>query len=211
MRDSKTYPLFDGVTISPIVSSTDATPIVMTVTSHGLATGDRVTITAHLVNTKANGSWFITKVSANTYSLDDSTATGGGAGIDTGAAAKAAPVVFAGDYRHAVIQFSGATSPDFILKTLGSDGKSFAAFDDAPEFAAPASPTNMYEGAEMKSLEAQTTTKAGNTGFEFTGTAGTHRYEINMNRAKWLGFIPFEGGTTSSGTLTAILTLSDNE
>lgn len=68
----------------PIVSSTDTTPIVVTATAHGLNTGDKVRITGHLVNTNANAVWYITKVDADSFSLDDSTATGGGAGGATG-------------------------------------------------------------------------------------------------------------------------------
>jgi len=67
-----------------IVSSTDATPIVMRATGHGLTTGDIVVITAHTVNYNANGAWVVTRVDDNYFSLDGSVATGGGAGGATG-------------------------------------------------------------------------------------------------------------------------------
>lgn len=66
-----------------IASSTLATPIVVTTsTAHGLATGDTITISGHLTNTAANGTWTVTYVSATTFSLQ--TSVGNGAGIATG-------------------------------------------------------------------------------------------------------------------------------
>jgi hypothetical protein len=68
-----------------IASSTDATPIrVTTAANHGLANGDVVTISSHVTNTNANGTWTITRVSRTAFDLIGSTATGGGAGGATG-------------------------------------------------------------------------------------------------------------------------------
>lgn len=67
-----------------IVSSTDATPIEITCTGHGYANDDIVFINGHTVNTNANGLWIITKVDDNKFTLNNSTATGGGAGGATG-------------------------------------------------------------------------------------------------------------------------------
>ena len=52
-----------------IVSSTNANPIVVTATAHGLNTGDQVSINGHQVNTSANGTWTATRLSSNTYSI----------------------------------------------------------------------------------------------------------------------------------------------
>jgi len=68
-----------------IVSSTNASPIQVTVTSHGYATGDVVQITGHTVNSNANGVWIVTNTGANTFTLDGS--TGNGVGSNTGTAA----------------------------------------------------------------------------------------------------------------------------
>lgn len=65
-----------------ITSSTNATPIVITKNGHGLSTGDRVSVISHTTNTAANGNWFITKIDANTFSLD--TSVGNGVGGATG-------------------------------------------------------------------------------------------------------------------------------
>lgn len=71
------------VTGSPvsIVSSTNANPIVVTATAHGLVTGDVATIAGHTTNTNANGTWVVTKLTADTFSI---AATGNGIGGATG-------------------------------------------------------------------------------------------------------------------------------
>lgn len=66
-----------------IVSSTFASPIVVTTPTHNLVTGNRVKIDNHAVNTNANGDWRITKLSATTFSLDDSVGTGVGGATGT--------------------------------------------------------------------------------------------------------------------------------
>ena len=59
-----------------VTAATNAAPIVITSTSHGLTTGQRVTISGVLGNTAANGTFNVTKVNANTFSLDGSTGNG---------------------------------------------------------------------------------------------------------------------------------------
>jgi hypothetical protein len=63
----------DGGTIT---GATDATPIVVTSADHGLVTGASVTITGAVGNTAANGTWTITVVDADTFSLDTSVGNG---------------------------------------------------------------------------------------------------------------------------------------
>lgn len=59
-----------------ITGATNASPIVITSASHGLSTGTRVTITGVGGNTAANGTFVITRVDANTFSLNSSTGNG---------------------------------------------------------------------------------------------------------------------------------------
>ena len=59
-----------------ITGATNDSPIVITSASHGLTTGTRVTIINVGGNTAANGTFVITNVSANTFSLDGSTGNG---------------------------------------------------------------------------------------------------------------------------------------
>lgn len=69
--------------IRSIASSTNATPIAVTTSAaHGYATGDRVSIAGHLVNTAANGVWTITVTSTTAFTLDGS--VGNGVGVATG-------------------------------------------------------------------------------------------------------------------------------
>lgn len=58
-----------------VTAATAATPIVVTVTGHPYHTGDTVTIFGVLGNLAANGRFNITKIDANTFSLDGSVGT----------------------------------------------------------------------------------------------------------------------------------------
>lgn len=73
--------------VQNIESSTNATPIVVTITSHGFANGDYVMITGHATNTNANGYRKIKNVAANTFELTDTSdanIAGNGVGGATG-------------------------------------------------------------------------------------------------------------------------------
>jgi hypothetical protein len=59
-----------------ISDATNATPIVVTVASHGLTEGDQVTITEVLGNTAANGTWSIESVTTDTFALTGSVGNG---------------------------------------------------------------------------------------------------------------------------------------
>lgn len=59
-----------------VTGATNATPIVITSAGHGLETGARVTITGVIGNTAANGTFIITRVDANSFSLDGSVGNG---------------------------------------------------------------------------------------------------------------------------------------
>lgn len=60
----------DDVAVT-ITAATNATPIVITATSHGLSTGQLVSISGVTGNTNANGIRRVTVTDANTYSLQD--------------------------------------------------------------------------------------------------------------------------------------------
>lgn len=59
-----------------ITGATNASPIVITCNSHGLQTGNVVTISGVLGNTAANGTYVVTRTGANTFSLNSSTGNG---------------------------------------------------------------------------------------------------------------------------------------
>ena len=59
-----------------VTGATNASPIVVTSSSHGVTTGVKVHITGQQGNTAANGSWTVTRISDNTFSLDGSIGNG---------------------------------------------------------------------------------------------------------------------------------------
>ncbi len=66
-----------------ITSSTNASPVQITKSAHGLSSGDVVQIKAHTTNTNANGVWIITVDGANTFTLDNSVGNGVGGASGT--------------------------------------------------------------------------------------------------------------------------------
>lgn len=59
-------------------AATNASPIAITKTAHGLATGDIIGVYGDTVNTAANGLWRVTVVDVDHFSLDNSTGNGVG-------------------------------------------------------------------------------------------------------------------------------------
>jgi hypothetical protein len=79
--------------IGNVVSSTNASPIVITTTvAHGLVTGDYVTIVNHTINTNANGVWLVgttpTSTTFQILQIDGTNTTGNGTGATTGQSQK---------------------------------------------------------------------------------------------------------------------------
>ncbi len=58
------------------IGATNASPIVITSTAHGLTTGTLVTLSGVGGNTNANGTFAVTRINANTFSLDGTTGNG---------------------------------------------------------------------------------------------------------------------------------------
>jgi hypothetical protein len=84
-----TYRIYSGSSSTPIVTgsfalkdsgtvtgATNATPIVITSSGHGLQTGMRVTVASVGGNTAANGTFTVTRIDADTFSLDTSVGNG---------------------------------------------------------------------------------------------------------------------------------------
>lgn len=59
-----------------VTAATNASPIQITSSGHGLTTGARVTITGVTGNAAANGTFTVTKVNDNAFTLDGSTGDG---------------------------------------------------------------------------------------------------------------------------------------
>ena len=65
-----------SITTGTITAASNASPISITSSSHGLSTGNTVKIFGVRGNTAANGTYVVTNVNANTFTLDDSVGTG---------------------------------------------------------------------------------------------------------------------------------------
>lgn len=79
----RTHQLLNAKRTLTITGATNATPIVITIVGHGLLTGMTVTIADVTGNTAANGTWAITALTADTFSLDTSVGNGAYAGGGT--------------------------------------------------------------------------------------------------------------------------------
>ncbi len=148
-RLSYTRKLMDAYAVRTIATgTTDATPIVVTSASHGLETGDQITLFGHTTNTNANGFWVVTKVNDNSFSLDGSIGTGS-AGSNDGAFAKSKGMANVDDYKACVLSFDtdGGGDAAMTIKLVGSIQT------DQPDFAAPQADDNQYEFIYMVDLE----------------------------------------------------------
>lgn len=85
-----------------ITGASNATPIVITAANHGLVTGQRVTIAGVGGNTAANGTFTVTRIDADSFSLDGSIGNGayttGGTWTVTGLYSKTLTPTLAGGY-----------------------------------------------------------------------------------------------------------------
>ena len=192
-RITKWYTLISAGKVRAIVNSTNASPINVQVTGHGLSTGDKITVNGHTTNTNANGTWIVTKVDANNVTLDGS--TGNGVGGATGCVADFIKPIKIVDFRNLLISIAtdGGGDAAMTVKCVGSIE------EDAPEFAAARSPSNMFEFIQMVDKQASGSGIDGDTGF-VVATADDYRLlEINVNALYWLSFLPTAG---SEGEIT---------
>lgn len=200
-RDVKSYTILDAAAPRAIASSTNASPIVVTTAAaHGYATGDKIAITGHLVNTNANGYWTVTVTGATTFELDGS--TGNGVGGATGTHYPRAKYAFAADFRDAVLSLDsdGGGDAAMTIKVVGSIQET------PPDFARPQAPDNQWDTVQIIDLQ-DASTVDGDTGIVLAA-ADIHRmFEVNVNGLEWISIL-LEGGT--AGELTAKLRLFNN-
>jgi hypothetical protein len=217
LRQSQEITIFDGVTPIAITSSTDATPIVMTVAAHGLVTGDKVFIYGHTTNIAANGIFHVTKVTANTFQLQneftfaDVAGTGAGAGGATGIIVKAPPRVCVADFKNAILSIITAGTATLTLKVAGSNGLTAtnvtSARGDLPNFGATLSAANPYSFLQTINLDTSTAVN-GATGIVVAGTDINVNYEVNINAIKYLTLFPI---SWTQGAITAKLFLTTDD
>jgi len=206
--------LFDNVTPVAVTSSTDATPIVVTATAHGFATGDRVLIFGHTTNIAANGIFKVVVVTANTFQLTDeftgASVAGSGAGAgSSGLAVKAPPVLNVESFRNIILQLGTSGSATTTLKVAGSLGKTASSYSsgpryDRPNFGATVAPTNPYSFLQSINLDTAAAVN-GATGLVASGTDLNNQYEINVNAQKYVTVFPISW-TQGAIYLKAVLT-----
>ena len=208
--------LWNAVTPVAVTSSTDATPIVVTATTHGLSTGDLVMINGHSTNIAANGIFKITRLSANTYSLQNyvtgANIAGSGAGAGSGGVMVVAPkILLVQDFTNIVLSFESSGSFNGTIKVAGSLGKPVVLStdkqsEDTPNFGATQSASNPYQFVQLINLDTAAAVN-GATGITSAGTDLHTQYEVNINALKY--FCPVLTAW-SAGTMTLKALLSDN-
>jgi len=209
MRDFKEYTILDTVTPVAVTSSTDATPIVVTATSHGFATGDLVLIYGHTTNIAANGVFKITKVNNNSFSLQDrntgANIAGSGAGAGSSGLVIPAPKIpLISDFRNAVLHVFTSGTATLTAKIAGSVGKTDGS---CPNFGATVSISNPYDFVQVVDLEDGSAVD-GDTGVVASGADVARQFEVNINALKYLTVFPI---SWSQGAITVKLLLTSNE
>lgn len=205
-RTPITMTLLDAVVPKAITSSTNASPVVVTLNNHGYVTGDIIGITGHATNTAANGTWYITKLTANTFALTRNVLTGNisvgnGDGINTGVMYKmASAAINTEDFMHAIVSVISTASADTVIKFAGSISV------NSPDFNATRSATNDYEYVRTVNLQSGAAV-AGDTGVTTSG-ADNQLFEINTNGLAWIS-VPAISGT--AGTVTVKVKLFNNK
>lgn len=206
--------IWNAVTPVAVTSSTDATPIVVTATAHGLVTGDRVLINGHTTNIAANGYYQVTKITADTFSLQNyvtgANIAGSGAGAGSSGVMVLAPkLLLVEDFRNIILSLETSGSANFTLKFAGSLGKPVVAAsdkssEDTPNFGATQSASNPYQFVQLINLDTAAAIN-GATGVTSAGTDLHTQYEVNVNALKY--FCPiFTAWSAGTFTLKALLT-----
>lgn len=216
-RNFVEYIIFDNVTPVAITSSTDATPIVMTVTAHGFNTGDLVLIHGHTTNVAANGIYRVTRLTANTFSLQDQfsganiAGSGAGAGSSSGYVMKAPLTVpLVEDFRNVIFSLHTTGSATLTFSVAGSLGKlnnsSANLSQNMPNFSATQSPSNPYSFLQSINLDSGATVN-GSTGIATTSTDINNMFEVNINGVKYIALYPT---AWTAGAITVKIQLYSN-
>lgn len=198
--------LFDAITPVAVTSSTDATPIVVTATAHGLVTGDRVLIYGHTTNIAANGIFKVTRLSSSTFSLQDEitgadvAGSGGGAG-SSGICMKAPPVMNVADFKaidFEVLTSGSATMTLGVAVSLGKAASAAGPRYSLPNIGAAPSPSNPWYFQQCVKLSTGAALN-GSTGIVIAGTDLLDQFELNTNLAVYFTVFPV---SWSAGALT---------
>lgn len=147
-----------------ISSSTNATPIVVTCNAHGYANGDTIVITGHTINTNANGTWEISNVTTNTFTLVDS--IGNGAGGATGTARLR---------NNTVVKLASPVTEN--IASTGNRGNGRTAWTQSTNVVASLNTSDYKEGDVSDSIAINATFTTGLAAFKSTGTLDLSGYQ----------------------------------
>lgn len=115
---------------------------------------------------------------------------------------------FCDDFRNAVIEITASNPVSLTIKVVGSnlsDVNSTSAADQYPVFTNADSQTNPWSYLQIVDLNTGNFIP-GTTGVAIA-TAGTYKYEINVNEIRWMGI---EISSYVSGNIKASVTFTDN-
>lgn len=172
-----------------IVSSTNATPIVLTVTSHGYTTGDTIYVTAHGTNTNANGCWEITVIDANTFSLqnaDGSDSVGNGIGGASGTVRK---------INSSRVMLASALTAN--IACFGNQGSAGKAQWTAAANVTTAVSTDFKEGYSSASVAVAAGFTTGLAAYFPTGTLNLSAYQqVSFKIKQTIGTVAVDGDLT---------------
>lgn len=214
MRLTGTQTLLDAKTPVAITSSTDATPIVVTSTAHGLVTGDYAFIYGHTTNVAANGIFQVTRLTADTFSLQDQfsgsdvAGSGGGAGA-SGYCMYAPRVMAVPENANVVLQIDTSGTATTTLKVAISLGRTAADTTSragCPSFGGTITTANTYSFAQIINLDSGSSI-AGSTGIVVAGTDIHNLYEVNVNAVKYFTVIPT---SWTAGAISIKALITDN-
>lgn len=207
--DFKKYKILDAVTPVAVTSSTDATPIVVTATAHGMKTGAQVMIVGHTTNIAANGMFTVGTVTTNTFSLKDLntglSVAGSGAGAGSGGICFVAPKVpMVVDFRNLELHVATTGTATTTIKVAGAFGGTGGA---APNFGGTVTPANLYTFIQIIDLDTAAAVN-GATGIVASGADVIKSYEINSNVLRYVTIYPV---TWSAGAITVELIAKNNQ
>lgn len=147
-----------------ISSSTNATPIVVTCNAHGYADGDTIVITGHNTNTNANGTWEISNVTTNTFTLVNS--IGNGVGGATGTARLR---------NNSVVKLASPVTAN--IASTGNRGNGRTAWTQSTNVVASLNTSDYKEGDVSDSIAINATFTTGLAAFKSTGTLDLSGYQ----------------------------------
>ncbi len=165
---------------------TAATDLV-TSNAHGLSNGDLLQLTTQTTlpaGLALATDYYVINATTNTFQL---AATPGGVAVDitdTGTGTQTfhlkGKAIYVGDYEAIGVHLTFGSTPTMTIKFQGSVDQ------DAPDFNAAQSITNLWDYIEVIDRQTSATPLTGDTGIACSGTADNRIFEINTKCLNWV-------------------------